>query len=83
MIITKRKIETGHGLFMISAVCTNEKEVIWQDATPIEADNDFTICFVSKGSKAVAHGKKHFKDIELAEAYIHMLAVNGFSRADL
>ena len=41
------------------------------------------IIFVPKGKKGVHVGKKHFRSIEEAEAYIMMLNINGFSVSDL
>ena len=80
----KKEIETHNGLFRIGAVILNEDET-WKDENvkPISADNDFMLHFVPAGKQGVHVGKKHFKSILEAEAYILMLNINGFSILDL
>ena len=84
MIAVKKELETLNGLFRIGAVVLNEDET-WKDdkVKPVCADNDFMLHFVPKGKKGVHVGKKHFRSVEEAEAYISMLNINGFSVADL
>ena len=84
MIAVKKELETINGLFRIGAVVLNEDET-WRDdkVKPVCADNDFMLHFVPKGQKGVHVGKKHFRSIEEAEAYIMMLNINGFSVSDL
>lgn len=84
MIAVKKELETLNGLFRIGAVVLNEDET-WKDekVKPVCADNDFMLHFVPKGKKGVHVGKKHFRSVEEAEAYISMLNINGFSVLDL
>ena len=84
MIAVKKELETFNGLFRIGAVVLNEDET-WKDekVKPVCANNDFMLHFVPKGKKGVHVGKKHFRSIEEAEAYIMMLNINGFSVLDL
>ena len=84
MICVKKEIETHNGLFRIGAVVLNEEET-WQDdkVKPICADNDFMLHFREKGHMGVHVGKKHFRSVEEAEAYIWLLDINGFSVMDL
>ena len=84
MIAVKKELETLNGLFRIGAVVLNEDET-WKDdkVKPVCATNDFMLHFVPKGKKGVHVGKKHFRSVEEAEAYISMLNINGFSVADL
>lgn len=84
MIAVKKELETINGLFRIGAVVLNEDET-WKDdkVKPVCADNDFMLHFVPKGKKGVHVGKKHFRSVEEAEAYIMMLNINGFSVSDL
>jgi len=72
-ICIKKELEYSVGLFRICAVVLNEEE----------ADNDFMLHFRKKGSMGVHTGKKHFRSILEAEAYISLLVINGFSTADL
>ena len=84
MIAVKKELETLNGLFRIGAVVLNEDETGKDDKVkPVCADNDFMLHFVPKGKKGVHVGKKHFRSVEEAEAYISMLNINGFSVADL
>ena len=84
MIAVKKELDTLNGLFRIGAVVLNEDET-WKDdkVKPVCADNDFMLHFVPKGKKGVHVGKKHFRSVEEAEAYIMMLNINGFSVSDL
>ena len=84
MIAVKKELETINGLFRIGAVVLNEDET-WKDdkVKPVCAENDFMLHFVPKGKKGVHVGKKHFRSVEEAEAYIMMLNINGFSVSDL
>ena len=84
MICTKDIIKTRNGLFTIGAVVLNEDET-WKDdnVKPICADNDYMINFLPNGSKGVHKGKKHFRSVDEAEAYIWLLDINGFSLMDL
>lgn len=84
MLAIKKEIPTHNGLFRIGAVVLNEEET-WQGdrVKPICADNDFMLHFVPKGMKGVHAGKKHFRSVDEAEAYIWLLDINGFSVADL
>ncbi|MDY2615819.1 MAG: hypothetical protein SOV76_04585 [Treponema succinifaciens] len=84
MICVKKEIETHNGLFRIGAVVLNEEET-WKDdkVKPICADNDFMLHFREKGHMGVHAGKKHFRSVEEAEAYIWLLDINGFSVMDL
>lgn len=84
MIAVKKELDTLNGLFRIGAVVLNEDET-WKDdkVKPVCADNDFMLHFVPKGQKGVHVGKKHFRSVEEAEAYIMMLNINGFSVSDL
>lgn len=84
MLSIKKEIETHNGLFRIGAVVLNEEET-WQadKVKPICAEHDFMIMFRAKGHKGVHAGKKHFRSVEEAEAYIWLLDINGFSVLDL
>lgn len=83
-ICVKKEINYSVGLFRIGAVVLNEEETWGKDRVkPICAENDFIIDFVASGSKGVHRGKKHFEDIDEAEAYIALLVLNGFTVADL
>lgn len=84
MIAVKKELDTINGLFRIGAVVLNEDET-WKDdkVKPVCAENDFMLHFVPKGKKGVHVGKKHFRSVEEAEAYIMMLNINGFSVSDL
>ena len=84
MIAVKKEIETHNGLFRIGAVVMNEEETWTNDRVkPVCADNDFMLHFVPKGCKGVHSGKKHFRSIAEAEAYVWLLDINGFSVMDL
>lgn len=84
MICVKKEIETHNGLFRIGAVVLNEDET-WKDDSvkPVCADNDFMLHFVPNGRKGTHVGKKHFRSVDEAEAYIWLLDINGFSVMDL
>lgn len=84
MLCIKKELETHNGLFRIGAVVLNESES-WVDSKvkPICSDNDFMLQFVEKGTIGVHVGKKHFRSVDEAEAYILLLDLNGFSTADL
>lgn len=84
MLSIKKEIETRNGLFKIGAVVLNEAET-WKDENtkPICSENDFMLRFVPNGERGVCCGKKHFRNIDEAEAYVLLLDINGFSRADL
>lgn len=84
MLAIKKEIETHNGLFRIGAVVLNEDET-WKDdkVKPVCADNDFMLHFRPNSSRGVHVGKKHFRSIDEAEAYIWLLDINGFSVADL
>ena len=71
-ICIKKEIEYSVGLFRICAVFLEE-----------EAEDDFMLHFKKKGSMGVHTGKKHFRSVKEAEAYISLLVINGFSTADL
>lgn len=45
------------------------------------AENDFMIRFIANG-KGSTSGKKHFHTVDEAEAYINLLVVSGFTKAD-
>lgn len=83
-MIVKKELEYSMGTFRIGAVCLNEDET-WKDdkVKPIAAEDDFMLHFREKNSLGVHVGKKHFRSVEEAEAYIAMLVLNGFSTADL
>lgn len=83
-ICIKKEIEYSVGLFRIGAVILNEDET-WKDnkVKPICAEDDFMLHFFPKGKQGVHVGKKHFKSILEAEAYISLLVINGFSILDL
>ncbi len=83
MLCIKKKLHTGHGLFLIGAVVLNENESWEKDVPPVCAEHDFMIRFVPEGKKGVVTGKKHFSTIEEAEAFVWALDVAGFSRGDL
>lgn len=84
MLAVKKEIETRNGLFRIGAVVLNEEETWKADKVePICANNDFMLHFKRKDSVGVHAGKKHFKSVEEAEAYVWMLDIKGFSVADL
>lgn len=84
MLSIKKEIEYSVGLFRIGAVVLNEDET-WKDekVKPICAEDDFMLHFKEKNSMGVHVGKKHFRSIEEAEAYISLLVLNGFSVTDL
>lgn len=84
MLSIKKEIETRNGLFKIGAVVLNEEDT-WKDdnAKPICAEDDFMLRFVPNGERGVLCGKKHFRSVDEAEAYVLLLDINGFSRADL
>ena len=68
----KKEIEYSIGLFRIGAVVLEE-----------EAEDDFMLHFVPAGKQGVQPGKKHFRSVKEAEAYISLLVINGFSVTDL
>nr|CDL67117.1 unnamed protein product [uncultured bacterium]CRY94899.1 hypothetical protein [uncultured prokaryote] len=84
MLAIKKEIQTHNGLFRIGAVVLNEDET-WKDdkVKPIFADNDFQLHFRPNGERGVHVGRKHFRSVDEAEAYIWLLDINGFSVADL
>lgn len=84
MLSIKKEIETRNGLFKIGSVVLNEAET-WKDEStkPICAENDFMLRFVPNGERGVLCGKKHFRSVDEAEAYVLLLDINGFSMADL
>lgn len=84
MLSIKKEIETHNGLFKIGAVVLNEAETCKdENAKPICSENDFMLRFVPYGERGVCCGKKHFRSVDEAEAYVLLLDINGFSRADL
>ena len=84
MICVKKNIKTRNGLFKIGAVVLNENEVWYEDdVKPVCAENDFTINFYPNNRKGIHVGKKHFRSVDEAEAYIWLLDINGFSLMDL
>jgi phenylalanyl-tRNA synthetase beta subunit len=84
-ICIKKELEYSLGLFRIGAVIMPNEEETWKDnkVKPICAEDDFMLHFKKKGSQGVHVGKKHFKSILEAEAYISFLVINGFSILDL
>lgn len=84
MLAIRKELDTHNGLFRIGAVVLNEEETWLNDSVkPVCADNDFMLHFVPKGRKGVHVGKKHFRTVDEAEAYVWLLDINGFSVSDL
>lgn len=79
----KKEIETHNGLFRIGAVILNEDETWKENVKPISAEDDFMLHFVPAGKQGVQPGKKHFRSVKEAEAYISLLVIKGFSVTDL
>ena len=73
MICVKKNIKTRNGLFKIGAVVLNENQVWYDDVKPVCAENDYTINFFPNGKKGVHKGRKHFRSVDEAEAYIWLL----------
>lgn len=83
-MLVKKEIKTCNGLFRIGAVVLNEDDT-WKDFSvkPICADNDFMLHFVPNGRNGTYVGKKHFRSLDEAECYVHLLSFTGFSVMDL
>lgn len=83
-MLVKKEIETHNGLFRIGAVILNEDET-WMDPSVklICADNDFMLHFVPNGRNGTYVGKRHFRSLDEAEFYVHLLNFTGFSTMDL
>lgn len=84
MLSIKKEIKTHNGLFRIGAVVLNADD-LWNDtsAKAVCADNDFMLRFVPAGRKGVHVGRKHFRSLDEAETYVHLLNLTGFSLMDL
>lgn len=71
MLCIKKEVKTNNALFRIGAVVLNTDDSDKDDFKPICSNNDFMLHFVAKEQKGVTIGKKHFRTIEEAEAYIY------------
>lgn len=81
--ISRKTVDFTDGKFFIHQCVKNESDVVWHDAVPIPAENDYVIKFLPKGCLGSHVGKKHFPSVDCAEAYICFLALTGFSTEDL